>query len=424
MAGLLDELTKYKFNPNATSMGLLQAGAQMLANSGPSYQPQGGFGSALGQGLGGFTQGYMGFNQNQQEQEMLRQRMELERKKLAQEQFRLDNPQHSVDPYTSIERGPNGELYLANHRETDPTKVLQKVLVDGQSVRAGSLDPITQGAIQNSKSGNTFSKQTMGDGSEKTMLNYTASRLGGIDQATGMSVQSSGGSTGVFKNPAAELQKVGIQSTGDSLLDSQKLIDYYNSNPNAAIPINRSGSPVAIGQSTADKAAIETQAAIDKAAGVERAKNLVAAQESLPQAMHEAQYTEKLIDELMTHPGMSGVIGVPNGKELFPGTKESSFNVRRSQLDGRAFLQAFQSLKGGGQITEVEGAKATAAIARLGRTQSEEEYKSALMELKQMLNDAREIAKVKAGGTQQGAPLDDKRARLEALRTKHLRLQQ
>jgi hypothetical protein len=35
------------------------------------------------------------------------------------------------------------------------------------------------------------------------------------------------------------------------------------------------------------------------------------------------------------------------------------------QIGGAAFLTAFETLKGGGQITEVEGEKATNAIARL-----------------------------------------------------------
>jgi hypothetical protein len=447
--GLLDELSKYKFNPNATSMGLLQAGAQMLANSGPSYQPQGGFGSALGQGLGGFTQGYMGFNQDQQEQALQKARIQalndqLELQKTQREAlkgFDIKDPNSvnalfrnglvdegvklqkafsnpgGVDPYFSAVSTPQG-LMSFNARTGEMTPIN----VGGQPVMKSTDDIGLQGSLSQIRDANQYEKIKLPDGREVMMPKGTAAQLSGYPQYQAYNPapmrETVGNVTYDFKNPQQAMQdiKTGIREggSGDAELDalvaaSQRQYEQRNG----------------IGQSTADKAAIETQAAIDKAAGVERAKNLVSAQESLPQAMHEAQYTEKLIDELMTHPGMSGVIGVPNGKELFPGTKESSFNVRRSQLDGRAFLQAFQSLKGGGQITEVEGAKATAAIARLGRTQSEEEYKSALMELKQMLNDAREIAKVKAGGMQQqGVPLDDKRARLEALRAKHLRQQQ
>jgi hypothetical protein len=401
--GLLDELSKYKFNPNATSMGLLQAGAQMLANSGPSYQPQGGFGSALGQGLGGFTQGYMGFNQNQQEQEMLRQRMELERKKLAQDQFRLDNPQHSADPYTSIERGPNGELYLANHRETDPTKVLQRVLVDGGPVRAGSLDPLTQGAIVKEKEKYKGVKFIDNQGREgvapQGVLNPA---FGGEPQVT-------------FSSEEVR-QQVLNSPEGRSVANLP-----YEISP----PSNSIGS--VMGPSLADQEMIKAQgAAAKKAAELEATAQTNAALD-MPKVNAQTDYAGQLLDKVLSHPGLSGVVGMPNMQGIvpFPGTKEADFKVLLNQIKGQQFLSAFESLKGGGQITEMEGRKATDAMARLDTSQSEEEFKQAVSELQGIIGGARERAKQKAGGTQQqGAPLDDKRARLEALRAKHLRQQQ
>jgi hypothetical protein len=57
-------------------------------------------------------------------------------------------------------------------------------------------------------------------------------------------------------------------------------------------------------------------------------------------------------------------------------------------LDGQAFLQAFESLKGGGQITEIEGQKATQALGRLDDYQDPEDYKQALIELRDILSTA------------------------------------
>jgi hypothetical protein len=54
-------------------------------------------------------------------------------------------------------------------------------------------------------------------------------------------------------------------------------------------------------------------------------------------------------------------------------------------LNGQAFLQAFESLKGAGQITEIEGTKATQAIGRLDSAQSAEDYQQALTELRDLL---------------------------------------
>lgn len=68
-----------------------------------------------------------------------------------------------------------------------------------------------------------------------------------------------------------------------------------------------------------------------------------------------------------------------------PGTGARRVKSRMDQLDGQAFLQAFESLKGGGQITEIEGQKATAAIARLDSYQSVDDYRDALNELRDIL---------------------------------------
>ncbi|MGZ5053321.1 MAG: hypothetical protein ACXWAT_00100 [Methylobacter sp.] len=57
MAGLLDYLSNVKFAPNAAGMGLLNMGAQILANSGPSALPQSPF-QSLGHGINGFAQGF------------------------------------------------------------------------------------------------------------------------------------------------------------------------------------------------------------------------------------------------------------------------------------------------------------------------------------------------------------------------------
>ncbi|MDA8788852.1 hypothetical protein N9M91_02130 [Porticoccaceae bacterium] len=53
------------------------------------------------------------------------------------------------------------------------------------------------------------------------------------------------------------------------------------------------------------------------------------------------------------------------------------------QVAGKTFMQAYQGLKGGGQITEVEGRKAQDAIARLGtQTMSDSDYINAIRELR------------------------------------------
>src|SRR5690606_31957574 len=68
-----------------------------------------------------------------------------------------------------------------------------------------------------------------------------------------------------------------------------------------------------------------------------------------------------------------------------PNTPQAGTVARIEQLQGAAFLQAFETLKGGGQITEVEGKKATDAIARLKRTQNKDDFIAALNDLKAVI---------------------------------------
>lgn len=75
---------------------------------------------------------------------------------------------------------------------------------------------------------------------------------------------------------------------------------------------------------------------------------------------------------------LESILGLIEGRvmALTPGGED--LKVKVDQLAGSAFLQAFDILKGGGAISEVEGTKATQAIARLSRTQTPEAFKQAL----------------------------------------------
>lgn len=87
----------------------------------------------------------------------------------------------------------------------------------------------------------------------------------------------------------------------------------------------------------------------------------------------------------------TGVLGVAPS---IPGTKQAEFVALHNQLTGKAFLEAFESLKGGGQITEVEGKKATDAIARLDRKMSPEDYTTALRDLREVINKGVERSRI------------------------------
>jgi hypothetical protein len=100
------------------------------------------------------------------------------------------------------------------------------------------------------------------------------------------------------------------------------------------------------------------------------------------------QYMIDSIEGILNDPALDFATGWRAWTQNIPGTDARRFGARARQLEGQAFLQAFESLKGGGQITEVEGLKATQAIGRLDTAQKPEDYRAALTELRDILKAA------------------------------------
>lgn len=110
-------------------------------------------------------------------------------------------------------------------------------------------------------------------------------------------------------------------------------------------------------------------------------------------AVQAADDSLRVIDKALSHPGRStatGLSGTIDPRNYLPGTNAKNFRVLADQLKGKAFLQAFESLKGGGAITEIEGQKATEAMARLNTAQSDDEYMVALRELRGVIAAGRQ----------------------------------
>lgn len=116
------------------------------------------------------------------------------------------------------------------------------------------------------------------------------------------------------------------------------------------------------------------------------------------------------IDGILNDPALEHSTGMLSVLQKVPGTPQRRFGARARQLEGQAFLQAFESLKGGGQITEIEGVKATQAIGRLDTAQSAADYREALTELRDILTAAQArpqgwaFSQEGAGATAQPAP--------------------
>lgn len=156
-------------------------------------------------------------------------------------------------------------------------------------------------------------------------------------------------------------------------------------------------------------------AAGNRELSLDKAKRQAKFAEEAPAALEMMNQTLANIDDLIgdtkvvngkvvygakkPHEGFESAVGfsaAPAAK-YFSGTSVSDFNRRFDQIKDKTFLQAFETLKGSGQITEIEGAKATSALNRMSLAQSEKEFITAAREFEQNIKRGMELARQRAG---------------------------
>ena len=98
------------------------------------------------------------------------------------------------------------------------------------------------------------------------------------------------------------------------------------------------------------------------------------------------------INQVRTHPGKNVALGL-QGKILGSVHPDAiGFNALLKELQGTAFLQAYEGLKGTGAISEKEGEKAEQAKARLQAVQSPRDFDKALIDLESTIRSDLERA--------------------------------
>lgn len=175
----------------------------------------------------------------------------------------------------------------------------------------------------------------------------------------------------------------------------------------------------------------QANAAGKKAGAIELAKLKAKAKAAYPMVEHNSKFLLNALDAIVApkldkdnkplivdgkylpgkeHAGLENFVGfrspfggaalmnLPFGPEKpIGGSNAADFEAKLGQVQGKLFLQAFETLKGGGQITEVEGEKATAALANLSASQSEEQFRAALLEFRYEVGELVKLARKRAG---------------------------
>jgi hypothetical protein len=199
-----------------------------------------------------------------------------------------------------------------------------------------------------------------------------------------------------------------IQSFNDFMSrppeEQQKWIDFKrNSQPYQVVDV--AGGRQLLNKSTGDLAGVSTaeqeatgaaQLAGATAGGKTAGEAAATAKLDLPRLEQNTTQALQTIGQLKKHPGLPYITGAYSVAPIVPGTPQAGADALAKQIQGKTFLEAFTTLKGGGAITEIEGGKAEAAIARLQRSQNRREYIQALTELEGVMNVGLERARKKA----------------------------
>ena len=140
------------------------------------------------------------------------------------------------------------------------------------------------------------------------------------------------------------------------------------------------------------------------------AKDTATARIELPEAKGNAEYLKKSLDELITHKGFKTSVGAGFGfmSKFVPTSDAAAWQARFKQIEGKKFMKAYADLKGGGQITEIEGVKATEAESRMKLATSEEEFINAVNDFKSEIDRSVELVERRAGMTPKEVKDDQK----------------
>lgn len=138
-----------------------------------------------------------------------------------------------------------------------------------------------------------------------------------------------------------------------------------------------------------------------KAAGTAAGKEMGGAAAAIPGAEIDTQAMNDRIDMIRDNPNLGSAIGYGNALgDYFVGNDVLAIRSQLNELEGGAFLSAYSSLKGGGQITEIESAQAKQAMADMqtARKMSDvDKFKEALERFRGAVNRGMEKIRRQAG---------------------------
>lgn len=168
-----------------------------------------------------------------------------------------------------------------------------------------------------------------------------------------------------FKKEENQQKQKNIESKMD--LDNKKLMQDYSK-------LKIAEKKLEMDQFEADAKMAEKESAIER----DYENDLMKAEDAIDTIDRMIGNSERNIPR---HPGFKSSVGRKGGALLFgildkpiDGTDAANFYALYNKVTGQAFMQAFAGLKGGGQITQVEGEKATQALLEMTVAQKHDAF--------------------------------------------------
>jgi hypothetical protein len=142
-------------------------------------------------------------------------------------------------------------------------------------------------------------------------------------------------------------------------------------------------------------------------------KTDAAQQSAAPSDIAAADVALALLDDIENDPNLAWGVGGTSVFNAIPGTPGMDFQNKVNQATSGAFLSAIQQLRGMGALSNAEGQVATQAVTRMNTATSEEAFKSALNDYRQIVMSAKMRAASKVPGVeaQPAAPAAPRRLR-------------
>ncbi len=131
--------------------------------------------------------------------------------------------------------------------------------------------------------------------------------------------------------------------------------------------------------------------------------------------------------KIKQHEGFETTVGLKGGSllfglrsEPFEGSQAANFMTLYNKVTGQAFMEAFQGLKGGGQITEIEGQKATQALIEMNTAQSEDAFIKAARDFQHYVKTGIDLAKQEKSGKLGEQPIAPQAGGMDPVKLKRL----